>query len=374
MRLREDANRSAEQLLNRINRAEEAQRQETLRQKALALFAQHRPSGRSAADLRSSAEIEQMYERREALLNQAAAHQRVLDQHDALHSLQRKVQRLKSELSKNNADLKPAETPPAAVIQSLPKNGQWANSVAWSGGSSMLLPFRCLCLYYHRQRCFSNFWPHLWRVWWPFLGSKDFRVYINYDIRATDLSFPYNICLIVWIYTLCSPYHPESFMIAPDARFSFLVWFNVVRIQACCNPISFPVPSHSIAKWIKLVCFVGLSTPGDLLPVHTWFASLSVAHDHDGTATFATLAMAFRKEAGHEVEMKPPYSPNSISPNIGRLIWYPRSPSMGRRPVHHKVDPPTLFERAGWNVDTTGPNPTHSIEFSLPWKAFRYLI
>ena len=46
-----------------------------------------------------------------------------------------------------------------------------------------------------------------------------------------------------------------------------------------------------------------LSTPlssGSVLPVHTRFASLFVAHDRDGTATSATLAMAFGKEAGHD--------------------------------------------------------------------------
>ena len=46
-----------------------------------------------------------------------------------------------------------------------------------------------------------------------------------------------------------------------------------------------------------------LSTPlssGSVLPVHTRFALLFVAHDRDGTATSATLAMALRKEAGHD--------------------------------------------------------------------------
>ena len=121
MRLRDGATRSAEQLLNRISRAEQAQRDEAWR--SVQIF------GRSA-DFRSPAEIQRMREEREAFRNQAAAQQRVLAQHDALHSLQRKVQDLKSELSKNNADLKRAETPPAAVIQSLPKNDQLANSVA----------------------------------------------------------------------------------------------------------------------------------------------------------------------------------------------------------------------------------------------------
>ena len=153
LRLRDDANRSAEQLLNRINRAEEAQRQETLRQEAAnrqtgygSLAFRRHTYGRSA-DVRSPAEIQRMREEREAFRNQAAAQQRVLDQHDDLYTLREEVQRLKAELKKNNADLERAETPPLAVIQSLPKNDQLANSVAWFGRSLMLFPFLLLVVY-----------------------------------------------------------------------------------------------------------------------------------------------------------------------------------------------------------------------------------
>lgn len=116
----------------RISRAEEAQRQETLRQEALrAGSTTLQPRLRVRwAELRSPAEIQGMRAQREAFTNQAAAQQRVLDQHDDLHSLRNEVQRLKAELKKNNADLERAETPPPAVIQSLPKNDQLANSVA----------------------------------------------------------------------------------------------------------------------------------------------------------------------------------------------------------------------------------------------------
>ena len=129
MRLRDDANDSAEQLLDRINRAEEAQHKETLRQDELRrgfcnLNWDH------FSDLLPPEAIQGMREQREAFTNQAAAQQRVLDQHDDLYTLQGKVQLLKKELNENEEDLERAETPPPAVIQSLPKNDQLANSVA----------------------------------------------------------------------------------------------------------------------------------------------------------------------------------------------------------------------------------------------------
>ena len=131
LRLRDDATRSADSLSNRISRAEQAQRQEALRQEAA-----NRPGSRRlqtfgrSADYRSPSEIQGMRAQRDVFTNQAAAQQRVLDQHDDLYTLREEVRRLKAELSKNNADLERAETPPAAVIQSLPKNDQSANSVA----------------------------------------------------------------------------------------------------------------------------------------------------------------------------------------------------------------------------------------------------